>query len=94
LAAALRPSGRLEAQCGGAGNIAGVRSVNEAVARETAPELVGWSPWEFATPEDTERRLGQAGFGSIRCWLEERPTYPREVGRFVQVIDPALSICG
>ena len=28
----------------------------------------------FAGPEETERRLRKAGFGSIRCWLEERPT--------------------
>jgi SAM-dependent methyltransferase len=55
LARALRPAGILEVQCGGAGNIAGVREVIENVARDTAPELVGWSPWEFATPEDTER---------------------------------------
>jgi trans-aconitate 2-methyltransferase len=84
LATALRPGGRLEVQCGGAGNIARVRDVIETVARETAPELVGWSPWEFASPEDTERRLRQAGFGSIRCWLQDRPTYPRDVGPFVR----------
>lgn len=84
LAAALRPSGILEAQCGGAGNIARVREVIETVARDTAPELVGWSPWEFATPEDTERRLGRAGFGAIRCWLQERPTHPQDVGPFVR----------
>lgn len=84
LAQALGPGGRLEAQCGGAGNIAGVREVIAAVARDSAPELVDWSPWEFATPQDTERRLRQAGFGSVRCWLEERPTYPRDVGAFVR----------
>ena len=84
LAAALRPEGMLEVQCGGAGNIARVREVIQSVARDTAPELVGWSPWEFATAEDTERRLGQAGFASIRCWLQERPTYPQDVGSFVR----------
>jgi trans-aconitate 2-methyltransferase len=84
LAQALGPGGRLEAQCGGVGNIARVREVIAAVARDTAPELVDWSPWEFATPQSTERRLRQAGFGSIRCWLEERSTYPRDVGPFVR----------
>jgi len=84
LATALRPTGILEVQCGGAGNIARVRDVIETVARDTAQELVGWSPWEFASPEDTERRLRQAGFGSIRCWLQERPTYPQDVGPFVR----------
>ena len=84
LAAALRPAGVLEVQCGGAGNIARVREVIETVARDTAPELLGWSPWEFAGPDDTERRLRQAGFGRVRCWLQERPTYPQDVGPFVR----------
>ena len=51
LARALRPGGRLEVQCGGEGNIARVREVIDAVVRDTAPELAGWSPWVFAGPE-------------------------------------------
>jgi hypothetical protein len=74
----------MEIQCGGQGNIAGVRAVIEAVAGESAPELVRWSPWVFAGPRDTERRLRDAGFTAIRCWLEERPTYPEDVGAFVE----------
>jgi trans-aconitate 2-methyltransferase len=84
LAAALTPGGRLEAQCGGAGNIASVREAIGAAARDVAPELAGWSPWVFATPEETEARLSAAGFTAIRCWLEERPTQPEDVGAFVR----------
>ncbi|HEX4466852.1 MAG TPA: class I SAM-dependent methyltransferase [Solirubrobacteraceae bacterium] len=84
LAAALLPGGRLEVQCGGAGNIARVRGEIERAAHETAPELVGWSPWTFATPEETERRLHAAGFTEIRCWLEERPTDPEDLDAFVR----------
>jgi trans-aconitate 2-methyltransferase len=84
LAGALRPDGVLEVQCGGAGNIEGVREVIEAVARDVAPELVGWSPWLFAGPPETERRLRDAGFTAIRCWLQERPTYPEDVDAFVR----------
>jgi trans-aconitate 2-methyltransferase len=84
LAGALRPGGVLEIQCGGEGNIDRVREVVDAVARHDAPELVGWSPWVFAGPRETERRLQRAGFTSIRCWLEERPTYPQDVGAFVR----------
>jgi len=84
LADAMQPGGVLEIQCGGEGNIDRVREVIEAVARDTAPELVGWSPWVFAGPRDTERRLRQAGFTAIRCWLQERPTYPDEVAAFVR----------
>jgi trans-aconitate 2-methyltransferase len=83
LAGALRTGGMLEIQCGGEGNIDGVREVIEAVARESAPELVGWSPWVFAGPQKTEERLRKAGFTASRCWLEERPTYPRDVAAFV-----------
>jgi trans-aconitate 2-methyltransferase len=84
LAAALRPGGRLEVQCGGQGNIARVREVIDRVAHDAFPELVGWSPWEFAGPDVTERRLRTAGFTGVRCWLQERPTYPEDVGSFVR----------
>jgi trans-aconitate 2-methyltransferase len=67
LAGALRPEGILEVQCGGKGNIGRVRDVIEIVARDAFPELVGWSPWVFASPQDTERRLREAGFTSIRA---------------------------
>jgi trans-aconitate 2-methyltransferase len=84
LARALRPGGVLEIQCGGEGNIDRVRAVIESVAEELAPELVGWSPWVFASPQETERRLTDAGFTAIRCWLQERPTYPQDVDAFVR----------
>jgi trans-aconitate 2-methyltransferase len=64
LHAALRPGGRLVAQCGGHGNIA---KVVAAVPDRT-------SPWLYATPEDTERRLRAAGFTEARAWLEPKPT--------------------
>jgi trans-aconitate 2-methyltransferase len=84
LARALRPGGVLEVQCGGEGNIDRVREVIEAVARDAAPELVGWSPWTFAGPQQTERRLREAGFTATRCWLEPRPTQPQDVEAFVR----------
>jgi trans-aconitate 2-methyltransferase len=84
LARALRPGGVLEVQCGGQGNIDRVRDVIEAVARDAAPELVGWSPWVFAGPQETEARLQQAGFSAIRCWLQARPTHPEDVDAFVR----------
>jgi trans-aconitate 2-methyltransferase len=84
LAQSLRSGGLLEVQCGGEGNIEGVREVIEAVAREIAPELSGWSPWTFAGPPETERRLREAGFTAERCWLEKRPTRPKEMEAFVR----------
>jgi trans-aconitate 2-methyltransferase len=84
LAHALRPGGTLEVQCGGEGNIAGVREVIERVAQVAAPELAGWSPWVFAGPRETDRRLRTAGFTEIRCWLEDRATNPHDVDAFVR----------
>ncbi|MCW2991874.1 MAG: methyltransferase protein [Solirubrobacterales bacterium] len=84
LAAALRPGGILEAQCGGRGNIDAVRAVMDAVAAESFPELAGWSPWVFAGPEETRRRLEAAGFTGVRCGLEQRPTEPDDLEGFVR----------
>ena len=63
LAQALQPGGVLEIQCAGEGNIARVREVIEAVARDTAPELVGWSPPVFPGPHETQRRVQEASRG-------------------------------
>ncbi len=84
LAGCLRAGGVLEAQCGGEGNIDRVREAIAAAARETAPELEGFSPWMFASPAETEARLARCGFVEVRCSLEERPTCPQDVGAFVR----------
>ncbi len=84
LAGALKPGGRLEVQCGGKGNIGRVREVIDAVADALAPELAGWSPWLFAGPPETERRLEAAGFTQAHAWLENRPTYPEDLDAFVR----------
>jgi trans-aconitate 2-methyltransferase len=84
LAAALRCGGILEIQCGGQGNIDRVREVIDAVAAQSFPELEGWSPWVFAGPRETQARLQAAGFTSVRCWLEERPTRPENLADFVR----------
>jgi trans-aconitate 2-methyltransferase len=74
---ALRPGGRLVAQCGGAGNIA--RTL--AVAREVSvlppysEALSGMTQsWLFAGPQETVARLEGAGFTDARAWLEAAPT--------------------
>jgi trans-aconitate 2-methyltransferase len=84
LAAALRCGGILEVQCGGEGNIDRVRQVIDAVAAESFPELVSWSPWVFAGPPETHARLEAAGFVSVRCSLEDRPTRPEDLDGFVR----------
>ncbi len=73
---ALKPGGRLVAQCGGHGNIARVL------------EVVGERPgtWLYATPEDTERRLRAAGFREARAWLQPKPTVPDDMVAFVESV--------
>jgi trans-aconitate 2-methyltransferase len=89
LHAALKPGGRLVAQCGGAGNVAAVRAATEEAGAEPpfAPHLAGWpGPWNFATPEETEARLQDAGFAAARCWLYDRPVTPDEPAEYLRTI--------
>ena len=68
---ALKPGGRLVAQCGGAGNVAEVKQAGLDVARQApyAEHLDGWpGDWNFASPAETERRLNDAGFTDVWCW--------------------------
>jgi trans-aconitate 2-methyltransferase len=68
---ALKPGGRLVAQCGGAGNVAAVKQAGFEVAREApyAEHLEEWpGDWNFASPAETEPRLRDAGFTDIWCW--------------------------
>jgi trans-aconitate 2-methyltransferase len=89
LRAALRPGGRLAAQCGGAGNIDSFRLSGEAVAaREPyAPYFEDFvQPWNYAGPEETEARLRAAGFEQVRCWLEPWAVVPPEPRDFVSTV--------
>ena len=89
LHAALRPGGRLVAQCGGEGNVERFLSVASAVAFESpfAEHLAGWSgPWQFASPQATFTRLERAGFEEIDCWLEPRTEVPPEPRAFLATV--------
>ena len=71
LARALKPGGRLVAQCGGEGNVAAVKQAGfELATREPfAEHLDGWSgDWNFQSPEATEHRLEQAGYTDVWTW--------------------------
>jgi trans-aconitate 2-methyltransferase len=76
LIAALRPGGRLVAQCGGAGNIARALRVAAEVARERpafAPAAQVADAWLFADSASTVARLRGAGFEETTAWLEDAP---------------------
>jgi trans-aconitate 2-methyltransferase len=79
LFAALKPGGRLVAQCGGKGNIDAFRRLADEVAAEPpyAPYMEDFvGPWNYASPEETEARLVAAGFEEVRCWLQPWPVAP------------------
>ena len=76
LHAALRPGGRLVAQCGGKGNIAHVLEVSGGRSGR----------WQFAGPEETESRLRAAGFRDVRAWLEPRPAHPADMEAFLATV--------
>jgi trans-aconitate 2-methyltransferase len=99
---ALRPGGRLVAQCGGEGNIDILRArANEVLAREPyTAHFRDWrAPWNYAGAEQTRERLLAAGFSVADCWLApapRQPEQPREflstivLGPHVQQLPPAL----
>jgi trans-aconitate 2-methyltransferase len=89
LRGALRDGGRLVAQCGGAGNVESVHGAAAAAGEREpfAAHFAGWrGPWNFAAPQDTERRLRDAGFGAARCWLAKRPVTPDDPREFLRTI--------
>jgi trans-aconitate 2-methyltransferase len=46
----------------------------------------GWSPWNYATPEDTRRRLEHAGFKDIWTWLQPWPVEPPDPREFFSTV--------
>lgn len=86
---ALRPAGRLAAQCGGEGNIDVLRGrANAVLSREPyAEHFADWQPpWNYAGPQETRQRLLDAGFTSANCWLTPAPAQPEHPREFLSTI--------
>lgn len=76
LHAALRPGGRIVAQCGGAGNIAGTlaEAARIGAGAPYAEHLHGFEErFLFADDATTVRRLMNAGFTGAAAWLQTTP---------------------
>jgi trans-aconitate 2-methyltransferase len=89
LHAALRPGGRLVAQCGGEGNVARLHRAANEVARDGrfAGYFEEWvRPWNFAGPEETTERLGRAGFDEVQAWLEPYPVTPDDPATYLRTV--------
>jgi trans-aconitate 2-methyltransferase len=89
LHAALRPGGRLVAQCGGEGNVERLHQAARAAASGDpyAPYLADWhGPWHFAGAAETSARLGRAGFTEVETWLEPYPVTPPDPISFLRIV--------
>jgi trans-aconitate 2-methyltransferase len=89
LFAALRPGGRLIAQCGGAGNVASLtRAIAEVAAQPRFGEhFADMKPMlNFATAEETEALLRETGFEEVRCWLQPKNVTPAEPLPFLATV--------
>jgi trans-aconitate 2-methyltransferase len=86
---ALRPGGRVSAQCGGEGNVQGFHGVaSEVGAQEPySGYFDGWGgPWNFAGADETAQRLERAGFTDIETWLHPWPVVPEEPRAFIRTV--------
>ena len=85
----LRPGGRLVAQCGGKGNIDGLRGRARAVMQRD-PYAEHFSdfraPWNYAAPGQTRERLLRARFAEAQCWLAPAPRAPEHAREFLATI--------
>jgi trans-aconitate 2-methyltransferase len=87
---ALRPGGLLVAQCGGAGNIAGVLAAADEVAAQEpyAPHLAGFRRvHRYATAAESAALLEAAGFSQVRCWLQPNPITPDEPLAYLRTLN-------
>lgn len=86
---ALRPGGRLHAQCGGRGNIDAFRRLADEVAAGPgyAAYFRDWErPWNYASDGETAERLQRAGFTEVETWLEPKSVTPADARAFVRTV--------
>jgi trans-aconitate 2-methyltransferase len=89
--AALKDGGRIEAQCGGKGNIEEFRRISgEVVAREPyAAHLAAngfEEPWTYYDAEVTAERLRAAGFERVETWLQPWDVVPGDPREFMRTL--------
>jgi trans-aconitate 2-methyltransferase len=89
--AALKPGGRIEAQCGGKGNLDDFRRVSgEVVIREPYAAHLRESgfeePWFYADAEETAKRLRAAGFEEIETSLQPWDVVPPDPREFMRTL--------
>jgi len=86
---ALKPGGRIEAQCGGAGNIGNFHdAVSRLADRPPFSEYFeDWTgPWNFADDRTTTALLEEIGFTDVDCSLEDWPVTPPEPHNYLRTV--------
>ena len=94
LYAALKPGGRLVAQCGGGRNIERIHGRCLALMREPgfAPYFALWSePWRYAGAADTASRLALAGFTDIRTDVVPAPVLFDDAAAFREFVTHVIA---
>jgi trans-aconitate methyltransferase len=84
---ALKPGGRLVAQCGGGPNLARIRGRADRLMSDPrfAPFFRGWkNPWNYTSAEATAEHLRAAGFVEVDTGLEEAPIHFDDADAFRQ----------
>jgi trans-aconitate 2-methyltransferase len=90
---ALRPGGRLAAQCGGGPNIQRLHDRAAALMRlpDYAPLFAAWQdPWEFADAATTAARLTAAGFVDVSTRIIAAPVVQPTREAFVEFVTSVI----
>ena len=90
---ALKPGGRLVAQCGGGKNLERVHDRCERLinAPEFRDYFTRWQdPWNYAGPEATAARLTAAGFVDVSTNLESSPVRFGDAASFAEFITTVI----
>jgi trans-aconitate 2-methyltransferase len=85
----MKPGAKLEAQCGGDGNIAEIQRTLEALDGDErfSPYLRGdRRPWNYASVGDTELRLRDAGFEGTKAWMQNWPVRPKDPAAYLRAV--------
>jgi len=86
---ALRPGGRLVAQCGGAGNIVALKAAAERVGEREpyADALGGWpGPWNFASTGETAERLRRLRWVDVWTWYQHVRVEPEDPHEYLGTV--------
>jgi trans-aconitate 2-methyltransferase len=90
---ALKPGGRIVAQCGGGPNLDRIHGQCERLMSEPlfASYFSRWAhPWEFADAETTAHRLDKAGFVDVTANLQQSPVLQPDASAYREFVEHVI----